>query len=34
MAAADKRVASQAKYDKLSGTFTIPARSAVVFVEN
>lgn len=34
MAAADKRVAAEAKYDKLSGTFTIPARSAVVFVEN
>jgi pullulanase-type alpha-1,6-glucosidase len=34
MAAADKRVAAEAKYDKLSGTFTIPARSAVVFDEN
>jgi pullulanase len=33
-AAADKRIASQAKYDKASGTFTIPPRSAVVFVEN
>ncbi|WP_343728926.1 alpha-1,6-glucosidase domain-containing protein [Duganella sp.] len=34
MTAADKRVASEAKYDKISGTFTIPPRSAVVFVEN
>jgi pullulanase-type alpha-1,6-glucosidase len=33
MAAADKRVASEAKYDKASGTFAIPPRSAVVFVE-
>ncbi|NYE61545.1 pullulanase/glycogen debranching enzyme [Duganella sp. 1224] len=32
--AADKRVAAQASYDKLSGTFTLPPRSAVVFVEN
>jgi hypothetical protein len=30
MAAADKRVASEAKYDKTSGTYVIPARSAVV----
>ena len=34
MTAADKRVASQAKYDKTTGTYTVPARSAVVFVEN
>jgi pullulanase/glycogen debranching enzyme len=34
MAAADKRVASQAKFDQSSGTFTVPPRSAVVFVEN
>ncbi|NVM75249.1 pullulanase-type alpha-1,6-glucosidase [Duganella sp. SG902] len=34
MTAADKRVASEAKYDKISGTFTLPPRSAVVFVEN
>ncbi|MRW92283.1 pullulanase-type alpha-1,6-glucosidase [Duganella sp. FT80W] len=34
MTAADKRVALQAKYDKSSGTFTIPPRSAVVFVQN
>jgi pullulanase/glycogen debranching enzyme len=34
MTAADKRVASQAKYDKNTGTYVIPARSAVVFVEN
>ncbi|RZT08827.1 alpha-1,6-glucosidases, pullulanase-type [Duganella sp. CF402] len=34
MTAADKRVASQAKYDKTTGTYVIPARSAVVFVEN
>ncbi|MYM68688.1 DUF3372 domain-containing protein [Pseudoduganella sp. FT55W] len=34
MTAADKRVASEAKYDKSTGTYTIPARSAVVFVEN
>ncbi|MYM24144.1 DUF3372 domain-containing protein [Duganella sp. FT135W] len=34
MAAADKRVASEAKYDKNTGTYSIPARSAVVFVEN
>jgi pullulanase len=33
MTAADKRVASEAKYDKASGTFAIPPRSAVVFVE-
>jgi pullulanase len=33
-AAADKRIASQAKYDKATGTFAIPPRSAVVFVEN
>jgi pullulanase-type alpha-1,6-glucosidase len=33
MAAADKRVALEAKYDKASGTFAIPPRSAVVFVE-
>jgi pullulanase-type alpha-1,6-glucosidase len=33
-AAGDKRIASQAKYDKATGTFTIPPRSAVVFVEN
>jgi len=34
MAAADKRVASEARYDKTSGSYTIPARSAVVFVEH
>ncbi|MTV40048.1 alpha-1,6-glucosidase domain-containing protein [Duganella radicis] len=34
MTAADKRVASEARYDKISGTFTVPPRSAVVFVEN
>jgi pullulanase-type alpha-1,6-glucosidase len=33
-AAADKRIASQAKYEKATGTFAIPPRSAVVFVEN
>ena len=33
MAAADKRVALEAKYDATSGTFAIPPRSAVVFVE-
>ena len=33
MAAADKRVALEAKYDAASGTFAIPPRSAVVFVE-
>jgi pullulanase-type alpha-1,6-glucosidase len=31
--AADKRVAQEARYDAASGTFTLPARSAVVFVE-
>lgn len=30
--AADKRVAAEAKYESISGRFTIPARSAVVFV--
>jgi len=34
MTAGDKRVASEAKYDKTTGTYTLPARSAVVFVEN
>ncbi|TFW16333.1 pullulanase-type alpha-1,6-glucosidase [Duganella callida] len=34
MAAADKRLTREARYDKTSGSFTIPARSAVVFVEN
>jgi pullulanase-type alpha-1,6-glucosidase len=34
MAAADKRIAAQAKYDKATGTFAIPPHSAVVFVEN
>jgi len=34
MTAGDKRVASEAKYDKTTGTYVIPARSAVVFVEN
>jgi pullulanase-type alpha-1,6-glucosidase len=34
MAAADKRVALEAKYDAASGSFAIPPRSAVVFVEN
>ncbi|SDF97043.1 MULTISPECIES: alpha-1,6-glucosidase domain-containing protein [unclassified Duganella] len=34
IAAADKRVASEARYDKTSGSYTIPARSAVVFVEH
>lgn len=34
LTAADKRVASEAKYDKSSGSYVIPARSAVVFVEN
>jgi pullulanase/glycogen debranching enzyme len=33
MTAADKRVASQASYDSATGTFAIPPRSAVVFVE-
>jgi pullulanase/glycogen debranching enzyme len=33
MTAADKRVTLEAKYDGATGTFTIPARSAVVFVE-
>ena len=33
MAAGDKRVALEAKYDAASGTFAIPPRSAVVFVE-
>ncbi len=31
--AADKRVAREAEYEPASGTFAIPARSAVVFVE-
>jgi hypothetical protein len=31
--AADRRVAAQASYDQASGTFSIPPRSAVVFVE-
>jgi pullulanase/glycogen debranching enzyme len=31
--AADKRVASEARYDAASGTFTLPARSATVLVE-
>ena len=31
--AADKRVAAEARYDAGSGGFTVPARSAVVFVE-
>jgi pullulanase len=30
--AADQRVATQAAYDTASGRFSIPARSAVVFV--
>jgi pullulanase len=34
MTAADKRVALEAKYEKSTGTFAIPPRSAVVFVEN
>jgi pullulanase/glycogen debranching enzyme len=34
MTAGDKRAASEAKYDKTTGTYSIPARSAVVFVEN
>ncbi|SHN40982.1 alpha-1,6-glucosidases, pullulanase-type [Duganella sacchari] len=34
MAAGDKRLIREAKYDKSTGTFTLPARSAVVFVEN
>jgi pullulanase/glycogen debranching enzyme len=34
MTAADKRVASEAKYDETTGSYVIPARSAVVFVEN
>ncbi|ELX10492.1 pullulanase PulA [Janthinobacterium sp. HH01] len=33
MASADKRVALEARYDAASGTFAIPPRSAVVFVE-
>ncbi|MDP2370821.1 alpha-1,6-glucosidase domain-containing protein [Rhodoferax sp.] len=33
-AAADKRVAADARYGAASGTFTLPARSAVVFVVN
>jgi pullulanase/glycogen debranching enzyme len=32
--AADRRVASEARYDKATGTYNIPPRSAVVFVEN
>ncbi|PRC95184.1 alpha-1,6-glucosidase domain-containing protein [Solimicrobium silvestre] len=32
VAAADKRVAKEAAYDALTGQFTIPARSSVVFV--
>ena len=31
--AADQRVAREARYDAATGTFDIPARSAVVFVE-
>jgi len=31
--AADQRVARDAQYDTATGTFTVPARSAVVFVE-
>jgi len=31
--AADQRVASEARYDATTGTFTLPARSATVFVE-
>jgi len=33
MAAADKRVASEARFDAGTGSFVIPPRSAVVFVE-
>jgi len=33
MTAADKRVASQARFDASTGSFVIPPRSAVVFVE-
>ncbi|WP_374360899.1 pullulanase-type alpha-1,6-glucosidase [Pseudoduganella danionis] len=33
MAAADKRVASEARFDASTGSFVIPPRSAVVFVE-
>lgn len=33
MTAADKRVASEAKFDASTGSFVIPPRSAVVFVE-
>ncbi|MDE2427272.1 MAG: DUF3372 domain-containing protein [Burkholderiales bacterium] len=32
--AGDKRIASEAHYDEQSGTFYLPARSAVVFVEH
>jgi hypothetical protein len=32
-AAADKRMALEASFDSASGTFAIPPRSAVVFVE-
>ena len=31
--AADKRIAAEARYDAASGAFTMPPRSAVVFVE-
>jgi pullulanase len=34
MSAADKRVALEARYDKSTGSYTLPPRSTVVFVEN
>jgi hypothetical protein len=30
--AADQRVVSQARYDQLTGRFTVPARTALVYV--
>jgi len=32
-AAADSRPAAQARYERASGQFTLPARTALVFVE-
>jgi pullulanase len=34
LAAADRRAANDARYDAASGAFTIPPRSAVVYVVN
>jgi pullulanase len=31
--AADKRIAAMAKFDTARGSFSVPARSAVVFVQ-